>query len=137
LEALIEASQSAGGRQGLEGDCAADPTRSGPALCRLPRLDQIERLDDDGARWKSALADKVVRICRSSSDFEKKSKQVRGHGARPRYGPGRRRTLHRTLLSLGRTEKADKPYLIGVFGQGGSLSVLYRQVFRRDLPSCR
>ena len=28
--------------------------------------------------------------------------------------------MHRTLLSLGRTDKADKPYLIGVFGQGGS-----------------
>ena len=27
---------------------------------------------------------------------------------------------HKTLLSLGRTDKADKPYLIGVFGQGGS-----------------
>jgi hypothetical protein len=28
--------------------------------------------------------------------------------------------MHSTLLSLGRTDKADKPYLIGVFGQGGS-----------------
>src|SRR5882762_9579662 len=28
--------------------------------------------------------------------------------------------IHKTLLSLGRTDKADKPYLIGVFGQGGS-----------------
>jgi hypothetical protein len=31
--------------------------------------------------------------------------------------PGR---IHDTLLSLGATTKADKPYLIGVFGQGGS-----------------
>ncbi len=28
--------------------------------------------------------------------------------------------LHATLLSLGSSDKADKPYLIGVFGQGGS-----------------
>jgi len=28
--------------------------------------------------------------------------------------------LHATLLSLGTSDKADKPYLIGVFGQGGS-----------------
>ena len=28
--------------------------------------------------------------------------------------------MHKTLLSLGRTDKAEKPYLIGVFGQGGS-----------------
>jgi hypothetical protein len=29
-------------------------------------------------------------------------------------------SIHRTLLSLGSTTKADKWYLIGVFGQGGS-----------------
>lgn len=28
--------------------------------------------------------------------------------------------LHATILSLGRSDKPDKPYLIGVFGQGGS-----------------
>ena len=28
--------------------------------------------------------------------------------------------MHRTLLSLGSSDKGDKPYLIGVFGQGGS-----------------
>src|SRR5207253_2371052 len=28
--------------------------------------------------------------------------------------------MHSTLLSLGESDKADKPYLIGVFGQGGS-----------------
>jgi hypothetical protein len=28
--------------------------------------------------------------------------------------------MHDTLLSLGQSDKADKPYLIGVFGQGGS-----------------
>jgi hypothetical protein len=28
--------------------------------------------------------------------------------------------VHRSLLSLGRSDKPDKPYLIGVFGQGGS-----------------
>lgn len=28
--------------------------------------------------------------------------------------------MHSTLLSLGSSDKADKPYLIGVFGQGGS-----------------
>lgn len=28
--------------------------------------------------------------------------------------------IHSTLLSLGRSDKPDKPYLIGVFGQGGS-----------------
>jgi hypothetical protein len=36
-----------------------------------------------------------------------------GIGQAPEY-------VHSTLLSLGTSDKADKPYLIGVFGQGGS-----------------
>ena len=28
--------------------------------------------------------------------------------------------MHETLLSLGSSDKGDKPYLIGLFGQGGS-----------------
>jgi hypothetical protein len=52
-------------------------------------------------------------------EFDKKLKQFaveirdRGIGQAPER-------IHETLLSLGRTDKADKPYLIGVFGQGGS-----------------
>src|SRR6202022_2526933 len=52
-------------------------------------------------------------------EFDKKSKEfsveIRDHG----IGQAPER-VHHTLLSLGRTDKADKPYLIGVFGQGGS-----------------
>ena len=67
---------------------------------------------------KSALADKVRKDLSIKLDFERKSKQfavtVRDHGMG--QAP---ENMHSTLLSLGRTEKADKPYLIGVFGQGG------------------
>ena len=45
--------------------------------------------------------------------------------------------VHNTLLSLGRTDKADKPYLIGVFGQGGSSTYAasqYSLVISRRAP---
>lgn len=45
--------------------------------------------------------------------------------------------VHRTLLSLGSTTKADKPYLIGVFGQGGSSAYAvskYSWVMSRRAP---
>jgi hypothetical protein len=52
-------------------------------------------------------------------DYGKSSKEfavsIRDHGMGQEPA-----MMHRTLLSLGRTDKADKPYLIGVFGQGGS-----------------
>lgn len=85
----------------------------------FPRMDQIERLDDDERKAKSAMADKVRKDLTITLNFEKKSKEFavtvrdNGMGQAPE-------NMHKTLLSLGRTEKADKPYLIGVFGQGGS-----------------
>ncbi len=45
--------------------------------------------------------------------------------------------IHRTLLSLGSTAKADKWYLIGVFGQGGSSAYAvsgYSWVLSRRTP---
>jgi hypothetical protein len=48
--------------------------------------------------------------------------------------------MHNTLLSLGRTDKADKPYLIGVFGQGGSTAfsiAKYSVVVSRRAPDLR
>ena len=85
----------------------------------FPKLDSIERLDDDERKAKRALVDKMRKKLSITLDFEKKSKQfavsIRDHGM------GQAPTkIHETLLSLGRTDKADKPYLIGVFGQGGS-----------------
>jgi len=85
----------------------------------FPKLDSIERLDDEERKEKSALADKVRKNLSITLDFEKKVKEfavtIRDHGMGQTPD-----NVHRTLLSLGRTEKADKPYLIGVFGQGGS-----------------
>lgn len=45
--------------------------------------------------------------------------------------------MHKTLLSLGSSDKGDKPYLIGVFGQGGSSTYAaskYSWVVSRRVP---
>jgi hypothetical protein len=87
---------------------------------KLTRLDMIPRIKDKEQRRK---VDDTLRAVRQKLmmrlDFDKKSKQFaveirdRGIGQAPER-------IHETLLSLGRTDKAEKPYLIGVFGQGGS-----------------
>ena len=85
----------------------------------FPRFDLIERLDDDERKEKRRLVDIARKNLSITLVREKKSKEFavtvrdRGIGQVPSM-------MHKTLLSLGRTDKADKPYLIGVFGQGGS-----------------
>ena len=79
-----------------------------PELTRLPRNHEL--------RTKARqLADQI----RLTVDFDKGTReftvQLRDFG----IGQSPER-IHRTLLSLGTSDKADKPYLIGVFGQGGS-----------------
>ncbi len=79
-----------------------------PELARLPRNHPVR------AKARE-LADQI----RLTVDFNKTAKeftvQLRDYGMG--QAPGR---MHRTLLSLGASDKGDKPYLIGVFGQGGS-----------------
>lgn len=108
-------------------ELAKDPTALVPinpreAVSRyfgFPKLDMIERLEDEERKAKSALVDKARKSLSITLDFDRKLKEfavtVRDHGMGQIP-----KNIHRTLLSLGRTEKADKPYLIGVFGQGGS-----------------
>lgn len=119
MEALIELARM---RELSLNSSAPMPMSPREAVLRyfgFPRLDQIERLDDEERKAKSAMADKVRKDLSIKLDFEKKAKEfavtVRDHGMG--QAP---ENIHKTLLSLGRTEKADKPYLIGVFGQGGS-----------------
>jgi hypothetical protein len=105
-----------------------DPAASAPQspreaverYCGLPRLDMIPRTKDKEQR---RVLDERLREVRRQLlmrlEFDKKLKQFaveirdRGIGQPPER-------IHETLLSLGRTDKADKQYLIGVFGQGGS-----------------
>ena len=86
----------------------------------LPRLDLIPRITDKERR--RALEDRLRDVRRQlllRLEFDKKLREFcveirdKGIGQAPER-------IHETLLSLGRTDKADKAYLIGVFGQGGS-----------------
>ena len=119
MEALIELARL---RELVKNSTAPMPASPRDAVQRyfgFPKLDSIERLEDEERKAKRALVDKARKNLSITLDHDKKSKEfaatVRDHGmgqAPP--------MVHKTLLSLGRTDKADKPYLIGVFGQGGS-----------------
>lgn len=119
MEAVIELART---RELLVDGSAPMPLSPREAVLRyfgLPRLDAIERLDDEE---RKALRDRVDEVRTSLTvrlDHDRKSKQFaviisdKGIGQPPSR-------IHQTLLSLGQSDKADKPYLIGVFGQGGS-----------------
>ena len=110
MEALIELARL---RELQKTPGASVPTSPRDAVLRyfgFPKLDSIERLDDDERKEKRKLVDSVRKNLSITLDFEKKVKQfavtVRDHGIGQTQA-----SIHRTLLSLGRTDKADKPYL--------------------------
>jgi hypothetical protein len=139
MEALIELARL---RELQKKPGASVPASPRDAVLRyfgFPKLDSIERLDDDERKEKRKLVDSVRKNLSITLDFEKKVKQfavtVRDHGMG--QSPA---NIHKTLLSLGRTDKADKPYLIGVFGQGGSSAfsiAKYSVVISRRAPDIR
>jgi hypothetical protein len=119
MESLIEQARL---RELLKDATAPVPISPRDAVQRyfgFPKLDSLERLDDDERKAKRALVDKMRKNLSITLDFDKKSRRfavsIRDHGMGQAAA-----NMHKTLLSLGRTDKADKPYLIGVFGQGGS-----------------
>jgi len=86
----------------------------------LPPLEQLPKLDSsDRSKQVRAQARELARQLRVRLIFDKATREFAvgieddGIGQTPL-------SIHRTLLSLGSTTKADKWYLIGVFGQGGS-----------------
>lgn len=120
MEALIELARRL---ELLESPDAPMPASAREAVERyfgLPRLDLLPRTEDKEVR--RALAERLREVRQRiqlrlayDSKLREFSVEVRDEG----IGQGPKR-IHETLLSLGRTDKADKPYLIGVFGQGGS-----------------
>ncbi|EJN07495.1 hypothetical protein PMI42_07777 [Bradyrhizobium sp. YR681] len=139
MESLIELARL---QERIKNPTASMPASPREAVFRyfgFPKLDAIERLDDDERKEKSALADKVRKHLSIRLDLEKKRKEftvtIRDHGMGQTPA-----NIHNSLLSLGRTDKADKPYLIGVFGQGGSSAfsiAKYSIVVSRRAPDIR
>jgi hypothetical protein len=139
MESLIEHARL---QELLKNSTAIMPVSARDAVQRyfgFPKLDQIERLDDEERKKMTVKADTVRKNLSITLDFEKKAREfavtIRDHGMG--QAPG---DIHQTLLSLGQTDKADKPYLIGVFGQGGSSAfsiAKYSIVISRRAPDIR
>lgn len=120
MEAIIEMARQ---RELLNDLNAKAPTTPRDAVKRyfgLPPLDQLPKLDDSAASKDTrAKARELARQLRVRLLWDKVAREFTvaieddGIGQPPAL-------VHKTLLSLGSTTKADKPYLIGVFGQGGS-----------------
>ena len=121
MEALVEMARQ---REVNLDPLAPPPSSPRDAVSRyfgIPALDQLPKLDSQLSETKEirAKARALARKLRVRLVFDKQSRQFTvaieddGIGQTPAW-------IHRTLLSLGSTTKADKWYLIGVFGQGGS-----------------
>ena len=120
MEAIIEMARQ---RELANDPNAPAPTTPRDAVSRyfgVPPLDQLPKLDASPAsKAIRGKARDLARQLRIRLLFDKPSKEFTvaieddGIGQPPSL-------IHRTLLSLGSTTKADKWYLIGVFGQGGS-----------------
>lgn len=120
MEALIEMARQ---RELLANTSAPAPSSPRDAVSRyfgLPALDRLPKLDDSAAsKAIRAKAREMSRQLKVRLNFDKTLREFvvaiedEGIGQSPA-------AIHRTLLSLGSTTKADKWYLIGVFGQGGS-----------------
>ena len=118
MESLIELARLRELKNPGRGD-ADQPARRGAALLRLPANRWHRAARRRGAKGETRPGRQGPQEPLDHSRPRQKSKQfavtIRDHGMG--QVPA---MMHKTLLSLGRTDKADKPYLIGVFGQGGS-----------------
>jgi hypothetical protein len=138
MEAIIELAR--------QREILADPTASAPKSPRdavnryfeIPPLDELPKLDkSEGSKEIRVRARDLARQLRVHLLFDKSSREFTvqveddGIGQAPAM-------IHKTLLSLGSTTKADKWYLIGIFGQGGSstyaVSKKYSWVLSRRAP---
>lgn len=120
MEALIELERR---RELLRDPKATAPENPREAVQRyfdLPPLEELPRRVEPirglkPTKYSGQLADRIrVRLVREPRPVEYAIMIEDDGVGQP---PSR---IHDTLLSLGRSDKGDKPYLIGVFGQGGS-----------------
>ena len=88
-----------------------------PPLDRIPKMEKMRTLIK-GQKARE-YAREIARLLRVRVIYDKVLKEfavfIEDEGTG--QSPGR---MHETLLSLGSSDKGDKPYLIGLFGQGGS-----------------
>ncbi len=120
IEALIELERQ---KELLQNPNAPPPSNPRDAVRRyfdLPPLDLLPAYDglirgQTPARYARDLASRIRVLMRQEAKGEDYTVVIEDEG----IGQTASR-MHETLLSLGSSDKPDKPYLIGMFGQGGS-----------------
>jgi hypothetical protein len=93
----------------------ASPREAVKRYFKLPPLDELPDASKQVRDDARELARKLLLDLHWNKQAREFALTIRDHGIG--QAPGR---VHKTLLSLGASDKGDKPYLIGVFGQGGS-----------------
>lgn len=122
MEALIELQRTSELVSDKDAPAPESPRAAVARYFGLPPLDQIPKIDDKLERGKvwGAARDMARKLRLRLATVRIKGQPTfniliedDGIGQAPSM-------MHRTLLSLGSTTKGDKPYMIGLFGQGGS-----------------
>lgn len=136
MEALIELRRTRQLSLSPGATAPRNPREAAQRYFDLLPLDQIERLAPDRASALRDVRDQVRKLLAIYLDYDKVAGEFavtvrdKGIGQTPAK-------LHRTLLSLGNSDKPEKPYLIGLFGQGGSstfMAAQYSIVLSRRAP---
>jgi hypothetical protein len=119
MEALIELERQRELKLNPHAACPQSTAEAVKRYFNLPPLHELPNVPrSDPIRKKAAeLARRIV----LKIDFDKPTHEITVRVTDQGIGQGPAR-IHETLLSLGASDKGDKPYLIGIFGQGGSSS---------------
>jgi hypothetical protein len=124
MEALIELMRRLELLQNPSAPVPQSPREAAARYFSLPPLDQIPKMQDNPkvvikGQKPQKYARELARLLRVRVAYDRAQKEFAvfieddGIGQTPAR-------MHETLLSLGSSDKGDKPYLIGLFGQGGS-----------------
>ena len=120
MEAIIELERLRELQRNPEAPIPSSPRDAVQRYFGLPRIDSIPGTPDNKQRRRFEEQLRRIRArLRLRLRYDKQSREFAVSVEDDGLGQPPSR-IHETLLSLGQTDKADKPYLIGVFGQGGS-----------------
>jgi hypothetical protein len=115
MEAIIELRREEELKKNPDAPAPASPREAVKRYFDLPPLDELP----DASKGIRERAREIARLLLLNLHWNNQAREfalmIRDHGIGE--APDR---IHKTLLSLGSSDKGDKQYLIGVFGQGGS-----------------
>ncbi len=124
MEALIELMRRLELLQNSGAPVPQSPREAVARYFSLPPLDQIPKMQENPeanikGQKPQKYARELARLLRVRVAYDKGQKEFAVFIEDDGIGQAPAR-MHETLLSLGSSDKGDKPYLIGLFGQGGS-----------------